>query len=218
MKLNCDLADGAGCEAAVIPYLDQANIACGAHAGDTELMRSTAALAREHGVSVGAHPGYPDREQFGRVSLSASPDQIQAWVTEQVERLAALGPVDYVKPHGALYQDMLQQPAVMEAIRHAIGALPLMGLAPFADGPDWSEAFADRRYQADGTLMPRNVAAAVLNEAETLAQVRQLIADGTVTAASGDTLTLTASSLCVHGDNPAGVRSIRAIREILDAG
>ena len=218
MKLNCDLAEGAGCEAAVMPYLDQANIACGAHAGDTELMRSTVALARDHGVSIGAHPGYPDREQFGRVSLSASPDQIQAWVTEQVEHLTALGPVDYVKPHGALYHDMLQQPAVMEAIRHAIGALPLMGPAPFAGGLDWSEAFADRRYQADGTLMPRNVARAVLNEAETLAQVGQLIADGTVTTAGGDTLTLAATTLCVHGDNPAGVRSIRAIREILDAG
>ena len=218
MKLNCDLAEGAGCEATVMPYLDQANIACGAHAGDTELMRSTVALARDHGVSIGAHPGYPDREQFGRVSLSASPDQIQAWVTEQIECLAALAPVDYVKPHGALYHDMLQQPAVMEAIRNAIGALSLMGPAPFAGGLDWSEAFADRRYQTDGTLMPRNVAGAVLNEAETLAQVRQLIADGTVTTAGGDTSTLAATTLCVHGDNPAGVRSIRAIREILDAG
>ena len=218
MKLNCDLAEGAGCEAAVMPYLDQANIACGAHAGDTGLMWSTVALARDHGVSIGAHPGYPDREQFGRVSLSASPDQIRAWVTEQIECLAALAPVDYVKPHGALYHDMLQQPAVLEAIRNAIGALPLMGPAPFAGGLDWREAFADRRYQADGTLMPRNVVGAVLNEAETLAQVGQLIADGTVTTAGGDTSTLAATTLCVHGDNPAGVRSIRAIREILDAG
>ena len=190
MKLNCDLAEGAGCEAAVMPYLDQANIACGAHAGDTELMRSTVALTRDHGVSIGAHPGYPDREQFGRVSLSASPDQIQTWVAEQVEHLATLCPVEYVKPHGALYHDMLQQTAVIEAIRHAIGALPLMGPALFAGGLDWSEAFADRRYQTDGTLMPRNVAGAVLNEAETLAQVRQLIADGIVTTAGGDTLTL----------------------------
>ena len=218
MKLNCDMAEGAGCEAALMPYLDQANIACGAHAGGPELMRSIVALARQHDVSIGAHPGYPDREHFGRESLSATPDQIQAWVTEQVERLAAMGPVDYVKPHGALYHDMLQQPAVMEAIRHAIGALPLMGPAPFAGGLDWSEAFADRRYQTDGTLMPRNVAGAVLNEAETLAQVRQLIADGTVTTAGGDTLPLAVTTLCVHGDNPAGVRSIRAIREILDAG
>ena len=201
-----------------MPYLDQANIACGAHAGDTELMRSTVALTRDHGVSIGAHPGYPDREQFGRVSLSASPDQIQTWVAEQVEHLATLCPVEYVKPHGALYHDMLQQTAVIEAIRHAIGALPLMGPAPFAGGLDWSEAFADRRYQTDGTLMPRNVAGAVLNEAETLAQVRQLIADGTVTTAGGGTLALSATTLCVHGDNPAGVRSIRAIREILDAG
>ena len=139
-------------------------------------------------------------------------------MTEQIECLAALAPVDYVKPHGALYHDMLQQPPVMEAIRHAVGALPLMGPAPFAGGLGWSEALADRRYQADGTLMPRNVAGAVLNEAETLAQVRQLIADGTVTTPGGDTLTLAATTLCVHGDNPAVVQSIRTIREMLDAG
>ena len=134
MKLNCDLAEGAGCEAAVMPYLDQANIACGAHAGDTELMRTTVALARQHDVSIGAHPGYPDREHFGRESLAATTDEIQGWVAEQIERLAAMGPVDYVKPHGALYHDMLQQPAVKQAIHHAIGALPLMGPAPFERG------------------------------------------------------------------------------------
>ena len=201
-----------------MPYLDQANIACGAHAGGPELMRSTVALARQHDVSIGAHPGYPDREHFGRKSLSATPDQIQAWVAEQVERLAAMGPVDYVKPHGALYHDMLQQPAVMEAIRRAIGELPLMSPAPFADGVGWSEAFADRRYQADGTLVLRSEGGAVLNETDTLAQVRQLISEDSVTTASGGTLALDATTMCVHGDNPAGVRVIHAIREILDAG
>ena len=218
MKLNCDLAEGAGCEAALMPYLDQANIACGAHAGGLELMRTTVALARQHDVSIGAHPGYPDREHFGRESLAATPDEIQGWVAEQIERLAAMGPVDYVKPHGALYHDMLQQPAVKQAIHHAIGALPLMGPAPFDEGFGWSEAFADRRYQTDGTLVPRSEAGAVLDETETLAQVRQLVADGAVTTASGDTLALAATTLCVHGDNPTGVQSIRAIREILDAG
>jgi len=201
-----------------MPYLDQANIACGAHAGGPELMRSIVALARQHDVSIGAHPGYPDREHFGRESLSATPDQIQAWVTEQVERLAAMSPVDYVKPHGALYHGMHQQPTVMEAIRRAVGELPLMGPAPFAEGLGWSEAFADRRYQADGTLVPRSEARAVLNETETLAQVRQLISDGSVTTDSGGTLALEATTLCVHGDNPAGVRVIHVIREILDAG
>ena len=181
-------------------------------------MRSIVALARQHDVSIGAHPGYPDREHFGRESLSATPDQIQAWVAEQVERLAAMGPVDYVKPHGALYHDMFQQPAVMEAIRRAIGELPVMGPAPYAEGLCWSEAFADRRYQADGTLVSRSEARAVLNETETLAQVRQLISDGSVTTACGGTLVLEATTMCVHGDNPAGVRVLHAIREILDAG
>ena len=94
MKLNCDLAEGTGCEAAVLPFIDQANIACGAHAGNVSLMQSTVALAQQHGVSIGAHPGYPDRERFGRVSLAAGPDQIRQWVADHVQCLTAMGPVD----------------------------------------------------------------------------------------------------------------------------
>lgn len=218
MKLNCDLAEGTGCEAAVLPFIDQANIACGAHAGDESLMQSTAALAQQHGVSIGAHPGYPDRERFGRVSLAAEPDQIRQWVADQVHCLTAMSPVDYVKPHGALYHDMVRQPEILAAVREAIGELPLMGPAGLMDGWEWSEAFADRRYQADQQLVPRNEPGAVLDEAETLAQVRQLITKGEVTTIDGTPLSLSATTLCVHGDNPVGVSLIRAIREILDEG
>lgn len=216
MKLNCDLAEGAGCEAAVLPYIDQANIACGAHAGSKSLMRSTVELARAEGVSIGAHPGYPDRENFGRQPMAASPEQIREWVATQVEQLAELAEVDYVKPHGALYHDMTQRPEVLAAIREAIGARALMGPAPAAF--DWPEAFADRRYSDDGTLLPRNEADAVLDADETLAQVSQLVTEGRVTTIGGQHLELTAKTLCVHGDNAAGVSVIRAIRELLDRG
>ena len=109
MKLNCDLGEGAGCEVAVMPFIDQANIACGAHAGNPELIQQTMDLAQQHGVSVGAHPGYPDRERFGRVSMDLPPEEISILVAEQVAVLTELGDVDYVKPHGALYHDMMRE-------------------------------------------------------------------------------------------------------------
>lgn len=213
LKLNCDLAEGAGCEAKVLPFIDQANIACGAHAGSVALMQSTAAVAKEHGVSIGAHPGYPDRDHFGRVTMAASPEQICEWVTAQVEQLAAFAKVDYVKPHGALYHDMGQRPEVLAAIREAIGGRPLMG--PAQKAFDWPEAFADRRYMDDGTLMPRGESGAVLAADEVLAQARQLIETCTVTTNTGNRLEVPAQTLCVHGDNPSGVSVIRAIREML---
>lgn len=217
IKLNCDLAEGAGCEVAVLPFIDQANIACAAHAGSRALMQSTVELARQHGVSIGAHPGYPDPENFGRVTMEASPEQIQDWVSAQVNSLTDFAEVEFVKPHGALYHDMVQRPAVMAAIREAIGGRPLMGPASF-DTFEWPEAFADRRYQDDGTLLPRSETGAVLAEEETLAQAKQLMAGKTVTTATGRQLELAAKTLCVHGDNAAGVSVICAIREMLDRG
>ena len=213
LKLNCDLAEGVGCEAEVLPFIDQANIACGAHAGSAALMQSTAELAKEHGVSIGAHPGYPDRDHYGRVTMAASTEQIREWVAAQVEQLAALAKVDYVKPHGALYHDMCQRPEVLAAIREAISDRPLMG--PAQEAFDWPEAFADRRYLDDGTLVPRGECGAVLAAVEVLAQARQLAETGTVTTNTGKHLALSAQTLCVHGDNPSGVSVIRAIREML---
>jgi len=220
MKLNCDLGEGAGHEATVMPFIDQANIACGAHVGDPELIRQTMALAQQHGVSIGAHPGYPDREHFGRVSVNLSPEEISVLVAQQVEVLAQMGNVDYVKPHGALYHDMMQDEKVLLAIQSVIEGRTLMVKALPGERKKEAglifEAFADRRYTDSGELLSRNEESSILNEDETLEQVRFLVEEGIVRTISGKRLELQAQSLCVHGDNPVGVGLIPLIREILD--
>jgi len=148
--------------------------------------------------------------------METSPEQISDWVAAQVELLVGMAEVEYVKPHGALYHDMMLRPEVMAAIRTAIVGRPLMGPAPAA--LEWPEVFADRRYRDDGTLVPRGEAGAVLGGEAALAQVRQLVETGTVITDSGGQLELPAKTLCVHGDNPAGVSVIRGIRELLDHG
>ena len=222
MKLNCDLGEGFGCEGAAMPFIDQANIACGAHAGSMELMRETVILAQEHGVSIGAHPGYPDRKNFGRVSLGSTPEQITDWVTEQVATLASLAPVDYVKPHGALYQDMMSSAEILAAIRCAIEDRPLMIQAQSGvtndDSGVLTEAFADRRYTEEGDLLPRSESGSLLNAKEIEEQVYLLMNSGEVVTNSGRRIRIKADSLCVHGDNPEGVRIIKRLREILHNG
>jgi len=220
MKLNCDLGEGAGHEATVMPFIDQANIACGAHAGDLDLIRKTMALAYQHGVSIGAHPGYPDREHFGRVSMNLSPEEISKMVAGQVGFLAQMGDVDYVKPHGALYHDMMRDEKVLSAIQSAVEGRMLMvqalpGERKKAPGLIF-EAFADRRYTDSGELLSRNEEGSILNEDETLQQVRLLVEKGIVRTVSGQRLELQAQSLCVHGDNPVGVGLLPLIRGILD--
>ena len=222
MKLNCDLGEGFACEGAVMPFIDQANIACGVHAGSMELMRETVILAQEYKVSIGAHPGYPDRKNFGRVSLGSTPEQITDWVTEQVATLASLAPVDYVKPHGALYQDMNSSAEILAAIRCAIGDRHLMIQAQSGVTNDDSglltEAFADRRYTEEGDLLPRSESGSLLNAKEIEEQVYLLMNSGEVVTKSGRRIRIKADSLCVHGDNPEGVRIIKRLREILHNG
>ena len=222
MKLNCDLGEGFACEGAVMPFIDQANIACGAHAGSMDLMRETVILAQEHRVSIGAHPGYPDRKNFGRVSLDSTPEQIANWVAEQVAALASLTTVDYVKPHGALYQDMNSSAEILAAIRAAIGNRPLMIQAQpgvmHDDSEGLTEAFADRRYTDAGDLLPRSESGSLLNAKEIEEQVYLLMNSGEVKTDSGCRIRIMADSLCVHGDNPEGIRIIKRLREILHNG
>jgi UPF0271 protein len=220
MKLNCDLGEGVGHEETVMPFLDQASIACGAHAGTPDLIRQTVALAHQHGVSIGAHPGYPDRERFGRVSMDFPPEIIRILVAEQVAVLAELGDVDYVKPHGALYHDMMRDEKALSSIQSAIeGRMLMVPAMPGERKKDSGlifEAFADRRYTDSGELLSRKERGSVLSEDETMDQVRLLVEKGVVSTGSGQRLELQAESLCVHGDNPVGVRLIPTIREILD--
>ena len=238
VKLNCDLGEGAGSEAAVMPFIDQANIACGFHAGSPETMRETLLLAKAHGVSVGAHPGYADREGFGRKSTPCNSDELVELIRQQISALGELAisegiTIDYVKPHGALYHDMLNNTEIRSAIYLAVSqsptplalliqATPKIGFhrteAAQAGLELWAEAFADRKYDNVGRLVPREEAGAVLDRSQMLQQVQQLVTDGNVTTDAGNKLAVSADTLCVHGDHAEGVEGIQEIRNLLSNG
>lgn len=233
VDLNCDLGEGAGQDAELMPLISSANIACGAHAGDEATMRATVELARKHGVVIGAHPGFPDRENFGRRELPASATQIRGWVLEQTERLVAIAGaggarVRHVKPHGALYnlaaRDAAVAAAVAEAVYEADPRLLLVGLAGSrlveagaACGlSTLNEVFADRTYQADGTLTPRGQPGALIaDEAKAVAQVLRLVREGRVTAVDGSEVEIKADTICLHGDGRHAVDFARAIQAAL---
>jgi UPF0271 protein len=240
MKLNCDLGESygswsMGLDEQVMPHIDQANIACGFHAGDPLVMQKTLELAKVHDVTVGAHPGYPDLVGFGRRSINCSIDEIIALVTYQVAAIDGVAKslgleLEYVKPHGALYNDMMVKESVRKAILTALSnyhrPLKLMLQATpqieqhRAEANTFnievlSEAFADRCYADDGKLLARSQTGAVHNKDMMLAQVKQLKEQGSVTTVNGHVLALNADSLCVHGDNIEGVQAIEAIRELI---
>ena len=242
MLLNCDLGESygswtMGLDEEVMPHIDQANIACGFHAGDPLTMRATLALAARHGVSIGAHPAYPDLVGFGRRSMDLSANELIAALHYQVAALEGMAlsqglELAYVKPHGALYNDMMAKPEVRAAILQALKSyhrpLALMLQAtPAAPQHRMEadalgirmlfEAFADRCYDDDGSLLSRRKPGAVHDRERMLAQVERLKGEGTVTTVGGKQLPLQADTLCVHGDNPEGVRAIRAIRALVDA-
>ena len=219
-----------------MPHIDQANIACGFHAGDHLIMQKTLQLAGKHGVMIGAHPGYPDLMGFGRRSISHPPEDIVALMHYQMAALDGMAKtygfeMQYVKPHGALYNDMMTDTgirrAVMESIATFYRPLKLMLLATAKSdehraeaqklGVDlWFEAFADRCYDDDGTLLSRAKPEAVHSRVKMLAQVAELRSEGTVTTIGGLKLKLGADTLCVHGDNLEGVEAIKEIRQLLN--
>jgi len=243
MLLNCDLGestgeDGIDADAAVMPFIDQASIACGFHAGDPLTMQRTLALAAQHSVTVGAHPAYPDREGFGRRSMQLAAEEIAANLLYQVAALDGIArgmglALSYVKPHGALYHDMMVQTEVRAAILAAVAdyhtPVKLMlqstaeadvhrSEAESAGVQLLFEAFADRRYDDDGSLTPRGQPGAVLEREDMLAQVAQLRESGSVTSISGHVIPLHVDTVCVHGDNPEAVRAIEAIRARVNGG
>ncbi len=240
MKLNCDLGELTGKDnqdALIMPYIDQANIACGFHASTPEIMQATVALAIKHQVTIGAHPGYPDKANFGRVSMQLSEQQLIACLHYQIGALQAIcqvqgSKVSYVKPHGALYNDMMADPEILRTICQAIAqldnSLPLMIQAH----PDnakhqviakqyhiklWFEAFADRAYQDDGLLVPRAQPNSVLaTEQQVLSRVSELVNSGQLSSINKEKLTLKVDTLCVHGDNAKAVNLVKAIRAWLN--
>ncbi|MBM7061531.1 5-oxoprolinase subunit PxpA [Pseudomonas sp. UL073] len=241
--LNCDMGESFGAwrmgdDAHAMPLIDQANLACGFHAGDPLTIQRTVALAVQHGVSIGAHPSYPDLAGFGRRHLACAPEEVEALVLYQLGALdgfcrAAGSQLDYVKPHGALYNDLVRDDELLNAVLRACAryrpGLPLMVLA-LADNsrerrlaealgvPLRFEAFADRAYLADGQLAPRRLAGAVHHEAPRILEQALAIARGEPFAdLDGQPLCLVADSLCVHGDNPESLAVLRRLRAMLDA-
>jgi 5-oxoprolinase (ATP-hydrolysing) subunit A len=235
IDFNCDLGEGAASDAEVIPLISSASIACGLHAGDAPLMRDTVALCLAHGVAIGAHPSYPDREGFGRRDMALAPADIHALVLYQVGALDAIvrasgGRLHHVKPHGALYNRAADDRAVADAIASAVRrhdpTLQLYALAQSAladAGTDAGlqvrhEVFAERRYDARGRLLPRSADDAVIEELDAaIAQVMGMLRDGVVVARSGEPVPIRADTLCLHGDRPDAAPFARALRSALES-
>ncbi len=233
IDLNSDLGEGVGDDAAIFGLVTSANVACGGHAGDEDSMRACVALAIEHGVSLGAHPSYPDREGFGRRDQELDAGELRDEILRQVEALAAIATSAgtrpcYVKPHGALYNRIVLDPVQADAVALASrdAGLPLLGLADSAihSAADrhgvgfFREAFADRAYLPDGTLAPRSIEGSVIADPLVAAdRAVRMAVDGTVVALDGTVLRVELDSLCVHGDTPDAVAMAAAVRDRLTA-
>jgi len=240
VDLNSDLGEsfGAyqiGCDREVISRVTSANIACGWHAGDPLVLDHTIALAKENGVAVGAHPGYPDLLGFGRRNLAVTPGEAYAYVLYQLGAFAAFArkhglPVQHLKAHGALYNmaggDIRLAAAVGRAVRDFDREIILLGLAgskliEAAEELDLryaSEVFADRAYEADGSLVARDKPGAMItDEAQCIARVLGMVQEGGVAAVTGETVAVKADSICVHGDGPKALAFTSRIREALEA-
>ncbi len=221
-----------GSEEELIRLLDWANIACGGHAGDEASMAQVVRLCREHGVQIGAHPSYPDRERFGRAVIDLPGQAISEFVYEQVKSLDTVaraqgGEVRHIKPHGALYNQAARDRAVALAIGEGVSRwnrqAVLVGLAGSVMLDAWqeqgfaiaAEAFADRRYEPDGSLRARSFPNALITDpAEAVAQVL-LISRGRVRAWDGSELALSAGTICIHSDTPEALSIARAVRGVL---
>ena len=224
IDLSADLGEGAPGEDEIWPLIDSANVACGGHVGDDASMRDAAARAREHGVKLGAHPSYPDRDNFGRVSLAMPPDELRASLIAQLDALRRFATLHHVKPHGALYNDAHKDRALAEVIIDAIGDLAIvcshtsqMAAAARARGLRViREAFADRRYEPDGSLMSRKLEGSLLTVDEAAAQALMLAREGAVIARDGSRIAVPFDTICVHADMQHAVERLRAIRASID--
>ncbi|MFI8481577.1 5-oxoprolinase subunit PxpA [Pseudomonas sp. NPDC078700] len=243
LLLNCDIGESYGAwrmglDAEVMPFIDCANIACGFHASDPSIMRRTVALAVAHQVRIGAHPAYPDLVGFGRRSMACSPQEIEDMLLYQIGALEGMcraegTQVSYVKPHGAMYNDMMRNPdslrAVMQAVARYNPELPLMLMSTRDNSASqrladeigiklWFEVFADRAYDAAGMLVSRAKPGSVHHDAETIIkQATDLASHTALVAEDGSALQLRADTLCVHGDNAGSIAAVQQIRAALKA-
>lgn len=233
IDLNCDMGEGLDNDAAIMPFISSANIACGYHAGNTETMKKTVALAAKHNVAIGAHPGFADLENFGRSEQQLSDPALYDLVSTQVYALQIICrahgvPLRHVKPHGALYNMAARMPAmaavIAKAVKDAGSRLLLFGLsnsalisaAAAAGLKTVSEVFADRTYQDDGSLTPRSQPGAMIeDEPLAIKQVLQMVARQEVTTQSGRIIPLKAETICIHGDGSHALEYARAIHTAL---
>ena len=236
VDLNADIGEGdAATDAALLGIVSSGNIACGGHAGDTVSMRHTVALARARGVAIGGHPSYPDREGFGRRAIALGPEPLAAALRGQLTALAAVvvaagARLAHVKPHGALYNRAAVDDDVATVVADTVRAfdprLILVGLSGSAlvragqraGLATASEVFADRGYESDGTLIPRDRPGALLDDPPTVAaRAVRMVTAGLVTAADGHDIPIRADTICIHGDAPHAVALARAVRTALAA-
>ncbi len=239
IDLNSDLGESfgawkTGCDANVLGFVSSANVACGFHAGDPCVMRATVAAAKAAGVSVGAHPGCPDLQGFGRRSMGLSADEIYAFTLYQIGALRAFcvavgAELCHVKPHGAMYNSAARKyeeaKAIAAAVRDSGGGLILLGLAGSAferaaseyGVPFAAEAFADRGYMPDGTLAPRSRPDAFVRDPEAAAaRVVRMVREGVVEAVDGTRVSMRPDSICLHGDSEIAVAMARTLRKRLE--
>ena len=238
IDLNCDLGESfgnykIGMDEEVIKFISSANIACGFHASDPLVMEKTVMLAKENGVQVGAHPGFPDLVGFGRRNMNVSPAELKAMVMYQVGALAAFCKardikMNHVKPHGAMYnmaaKDIKLALAIAEGIAQVDDSLILLGLsgsqllkaAQEVGLKSAAEVFADRAYEEDGSLVARTKAGAVIaDENEVIERVIKMIKLGKVQTITGKEIEIKPDSICVHGDNPKALNFVKLIRQRL---
>ena len=234
IDLNSDLGEGAGTDAQLMPLISSANIACGGHAGDESTMSATVALARRYSVAVGAHPGYPDRENFGRDPIAMDPDELSEEIARQIRALRQVDPdlkISHIKAHGALYNqawhDKTIANAIVAGVRKvftartdvALFAAPKSALAEAALAGGLRvvrEGFADRAYEKDGTLRSRKLPGALHTDPKLAAkQALSFARDGGVHAHDGSFLKMAVDTLCIHGDTPGAPEIGAAVRDAL---
>jgi UPF0271 protein len=229
--LNADVGEGFDTDADLLEVVTQANVACGFHAGDEQTMRAVCELAVRHGVAVGAQPSYRDRANFGRADVEIGPDDLVRDLTEQVDALRKIAEqsgtsVQYLKPHGALYNRIVRDPeqarAVVDVARtYALPLMTLPGCVAYRvneerGGEVIREFFADRAYDAEGHLVPRSVEGSVIADPDQVGErIEQLLATETVTSIDGATVEVEVDSVCVHGDTPDAPAIARAVRDAL---
>ncbi|UAT36842.1 5-oxoprolinase subunit PxpA [Escherichia fergusonii] len=230
IDLNADLGEGCASDAELLTLVSSANIACGLHAGDAQTMQASVRGAVKNGVAIGAHPGFPDRENFGRTAMQLPPETVYAQTLYQIGALAAIthaegGVMRHVKPHGMLYNQAAKDPQLADAIAKAVHAcdpaLILVGLAgseliragKYYGLTTRQEVFADRGYQADGSLVPRSQPGALIeDEEQSLAQTLEMVQNGRVKSITGEWTPVEAQTVCLHGDGEHALAFARRLR------